>query len=71
MLAPEIMAKVFNAEEGDILGPFPADKNFELIFIEEIKRAEMSDNLKDVIKERIFNEWAFQFYKDGVKISTD
>jgi hypothetical protein len=31
----------------------------------------MNDNLKDVIKERIFDEWAFQFYRDGIKISPD
>jgi parvulin-like peptidyl-prolyl isomerase len=70
-LPPESSAKVFNAEAGEVLGPFPVEKNFQLIFLEEVKRAEMSENLKEVIKDRIFDEWAFQFYKDGIKISAE
>ena len=70
-LPPESSAKVFNAEAGEVIGPFPVEKNFQLIFIEEVRRAEISDNLKEVIKDRIFDEWAFQFYKDGIKISSD
>lgn len=68
-LPPDIAAKVFNAETGEVLGPFPVENNYQLIFIEEVKRAEMSEKLKEVIKESIFNEWAFQFYKDGIKVS--
>ena len=70
-LSPEEAAKVFNAEAGEVLGPFSVEKNFQLIFIEEARRAELSDNLKNVIRERIYDEWAFQFYKDGVKISKE
>jgi parvulin-like peptidyl-prolyl isomerase len=68
-LPPDMAAKVFNAEAGEVLGPFPAEKNYQLIYIEEVKRAEMSDKLKEAIKDQIYNEWAFQFYKDGIKIS--
>lgn len=70
-LSPDASAKIFNAEAGEVLGPFPVEKNFQLILVEEVERAEMNDNLKDVIKERIFDEWAFQFYRDGIKISPD
>ena len=67
MLPPEISAKVFNAEVGDLLGPFQRDDLFQLILIEEVIKADLNDDrVKESVGERIFNEWATQFLKGGV-----
>ena len=69
-LPPEVGAKVFNASPGDVLGPFQKDGLFQLLLVEEITKADINDtNIKDIIKERIFNEWASQFIKEGIKVN--
>ncbi|MBN1625971.1 MAG: peptidylprolyl isomerase [Deltaproteobacteria bacterium] len=62
-------AKVFNASQGDLLGPFERDGIFQLILIEEIKKAELGDNVIELIKERLFNDWFSQIIKEGFEIS--
>jgi parvulin-like peptidyl-prolyl isomerase len=69
MLSPEISAKVFNAKGGDILGPFQRENLFQLILVEEVMRAELNDDVKEAIKERILGEWVSQFLRDGIKIN--
>jgi len=63
-----LTAKVFNAAEGEILGPYEWEGMHELILVEELKRAELNDDLKEVIKERIFEEWAVSFLRDGIRV---
>jgi len=71
-LSSEVAAKVFNASSGDLLGPFHMDGLFQLILIEEIMKADINDStLKDVIKERIFNEWVSQFIKQGISVKPE
>jgi len=69
MLPAEVSAKVFNAKPGDVLGPFERDGLFQLILIEEVMKAELNENVKEVIKERIFGDWVSQFLKDGIIIN--
>lgn len=69
MLSPEVSAKVFNAKTGDILGPFEREGLFQLILIEEVMKAELNENVKEAIKEKIFGEWLSQFLKDGITIN--
>lgn len=69
MLPLEVAAKVFNANAGDLLGPFKREDLFQLISIEEVIKAELNEDVKEVIKERIFGEWASQFLRDGITIN--
>jgi len=69
MLSPEISAKVFNAKPGDVLGPFEREDLFQLILVEEVMRAELNDEVKEAIKERMLGEWVSQFLRDGIKIN--
>ncbi|MEW5801688.1 MAG: peptidylprolyl isomerase [bacterium] len=63
LLGPEIAAKVFNASSGDVLGPFKINGLFQLILVEEVIRADLSNlKVKEKVKERIFNEWIGQLY---------
>ncbi|MBW2091662.1 MAG: hypothetical protein JRI34_06005, partial [Deltaproteobacteria bacterium] len=64
-----ISSKVFNADEGDLLGPFALEDHYQLILVEELKRAELNDDVRDVIRQRIFDEWVSQFFKDGIRIT--
>ncbi len=68
MLQPEISAKVFNAAEGDLTGPFALEGRYQLILVEELKKAVLDDELREVIKQRIFDEWVSRFFKNGIKI---
>jgi len=70
MLSPEVSARVFNAKPGDVLGPFEREDLSQLIFVEEVIRAELNDEMKEAIKERIFVEWVSQFLKDGITITS-
>ncbi len=70
MLPPEVAAKVFNADPGDLVGPFEAEGMFQLIRVEEVSRAELGDEIKEAIKERIFNEWLAETLKGGITVQT-
>ena len=70
MFPPEISAKLFNATAGDLLGPVKKGELLQVILVEEVIRAELNDEVKEVIKERIFEEWISQFLKGGVKIES-
>ncbi|MBW1709743.1 MAG: peptidylprolyl isomerase [Deltaproteobacteria bacterium] len=69
MLWPEVAAKVFNAAGGDLLGPFSVDEFFQLVLVEELRRAELNEDFREIIKQKIFDEWASQFFKDGIRIT--
>jgi parvulin-like peptidyl-prolyl isomerase len=69
MISPEVSAKVFNAKAGDILGPFERENLFQLILVEEVKKGELNDEVREAIKERILGEWVSQFLKDGIRIN--
>jgi peptidylprolyl isomerase len=67
-LPPEISAKVFNAQDGELLGPFVRDGVYQLILVERVMKAELSDEVKQLIRERVFAEWLSQYLKDGTRI---
>lgn len=69
MFEPDIAAKVFNASEGDVLGPFKQHNAFQVILVEEVRKDELTDDVKDVIREHIFSEWVSHFLKDGISVN--
>lgn len=68
MLPPEVAAKVFAAGPRDIVGPFKQEDSFQMVLVEEVTKAELNDNVREMIRERIFAEWLCQFMKDGITI---
>ncbi len=58
-LTDEIGAKVFNASEGDILGPFDMGEGslYEVLKVDTKSTAELDDATRDKIAELIYNEW--------------
>jgi len=65
MFVPELSAKIFNADEGDIIGPIPMGNVYELILVEELIKAELTDETRELIRLKIYEEWASPFYKSG------
>lgn len=70
MLPPEAAAKVFNTHTGDLVGPFENEGMFQLLLVKDVRRAELDDETKEAIKERIFNEWVAQTLKGGITVQT-
>ena len=68
MVSPEIAAKVFNADAGELLGPFQKEAYQQLIWVEEVIKPELNDRVKEMIKERIFAQWVSRFFEEGVNI---
>jgi parvulin-like peptidyl-prolyl isomerase len=69
MLDQGTAAKVFNASPGDLLGPFRQEGFFQLILVEDIKKAELDNVVVEMIKERILEEWFSYIMLGGVEIS--
>jgi len=68
MLSPEVSAKVFSAEPADVLGPFEVDGMFRLVLVEEAIKADLTDDTRDAIRERILNEWLAQTLKGEIVV---
>ncbi|MEW6378740.1 MAG: peptidylprolyl isomerase [bacterium] len=61
LLGPELAARVFNASPEDVLGPFKINDLFQVILVEEVMKADLaSQEVRNGIKDRIFNEWIAQ-----------
>jgi peptidylprolyl isomerase len=69
ILPPDLAAKVFNAEAGEVLGPFQRDELIQLVLVEEVTRAELDQAVRETVKDAIFEEWCAQFLKEGFTIS--
>lgn len=67
-LSPVVSSKVFNADAGDLLGPFQQDNHQQLIWVEDIVKPELTENIKEMIEERIFTQWVAQIFEGGVRI---
>jgi parvulin-like peptidyl-prolyl isomerase len=68
-LAQELNAKVFSASPGDLIGPLEKDGAFQLILVEEVRRATLDPDVREAIRERIFQEWASNYLKEGMRIT--
>ena len=65
---PQVASRVFNASAGDLVGPFPKDSGFLLVFVEEVTRAELNDEVREAVKDRIFQEWLSEFTERGTRV---
>jgi len=67
-LPPAAAAMVFGAAAGEVLGPFRRGDLFQLIFVEEVRTGELSQDVRVSIAERVFSEWVSRFLKDGFEV---
>lgn len=58
-LPPEVEGKIFNASEGEILGPFATvgDAFYEVFRIDRKESAELSESTKEEVKRMLRDEW--------------
>jgi len=58
-LHPDVEAKVFNAEEGELLGPFPTGdgSHFEIFRVDGKRTAELDEETRSEIKRLLRDEW--------------
>jgi peptidylprolyl isomerase len=58
-LLPEVEGKVFNAEPGEILGPFPSygDSFFELFRIDTKSTAKLDSETEEEVRRMVKDEW--------------
>ncbi len=68
MISTDLAAKVFNATPGQVLGPFEKDGLFQLILVEDIRKAELVQETREVILDEILQEWCAQFLRDGFTV---
>jgi|GEM_PF-1597496 len=69
-LPNEFSAKIFNAEPGDILGPFQRDGFHQIFLVEEIMKVALdSQEVRKTIKDDLFRRWAFQYLTKGIKVN--
>ena len=52
-----VESAVFGAQPGSVVGPFKLEDGWHLIKIESLHRAELDDDLREIIKEQVFVEW--------------
>ncbi len=66
VLPNEIEARIFNARQGDIIGPFKLEGEdiYEIIQVKEIKSAELNDSTKEKITELLYDKWLQERMKD-------
>ena len=57
-LKAELEAKVFHADEGEVLGPFPSGgTGFEIFLINEKRPAALDESTEDDIRRKLREEW--------------
>jgi peptidylprolyl isomerase len=64
----QISERIFNANPGEVLGPFALQDLFWVILVDEVKRAKLDHSVKQAVKEHIFSEWTAEFVKQGIGI---
>lgn len=66
----ELAAKIFNRPEGALIGPVETEDLCQIFLIERVFRAEMTPELKERVKDILFEQWSSQFLKEGYTVST-
>ena len=70
-LLPEVEGKVFNAEVGDLLGPFPSpDENlYEIFIVNDKRKASLDDETREEVRRIVRDEWlAAQAREHGIEL---
>jgi parvulin-like peptidyl-prolyl isomerase len=54
---PDMAAIVFGGTSGELLGPFAVEQGYDLLMVSEFIAAELTDETREIILERLFQEW--------------
>ena len=70
-LLPEVEGKVFNAQVGELLGPFPSpDENlYEIFIVNDKRKANLDDETREEVRRIVRDEWlAAQAREHGIEL---
>ena len=70
-LLPEVEGKVFNAQVGELLGPFPSpDENlYEIFIVNDKRKASLDDETREEVRRIVRDEWlAAQAREHGIEL---
>ncbi len=56
-LSPAVESVVFNAREGNVVGPVKTDMGYHLIKVEEILLGQLDAAIADAIRQELFRNW--------------
>lgn len=56
-LSPQLAATIFSAKPGEVIGPKVAEQGYELLLVEDITSTELTDELRQLIRNRLFQTW--------------
>ena len=58
-LRPEVESKVFNANAGDVLGPFESEDGivYELFKVNDKKPASLDESTSKQVRKLVFDDW--------------
>ncbi|MGF1515746.1 MAG: peptidylprolyl isomerase [Elainellaceae cyanobacterium] len=56
-LPPQIAAVVFSREMGELIGPVKSEQGYELLLVEDRAPAELTDEIRQLIRDRLFQSW--------------
>jgi PPIC-type PPIASE domain len=68
-LNPEISSAVFACENATLLKPIKTSKGIHLIFVEEVTRTDLNDDLQSQIMLELYSDWLINKIRElGIKI---
>jgi parvulin-like peptidyl-prolyl isomerase len=56
-IKPDIASVIFGARQGELLGPMQTAQGYDLIVVEEFLAAELTAEVRQIIIDRLFQEW--------------
>lgn len=64
-LNPAMQTAVFTAQTGQVLGPIKLEEGYCLVRVDQLQFAELTDEIRDTIENRLFDEWLAQQYEQA------
>jgi parvulin-like peptidyl-prolyl isomerase len=63
-LKPDIASVIFGARRGELLGPVQVSQGYDLMVVEEFISAELTAEIRQLIVDRLFQEWLMREMND-------
>ncbi|NOY81802.1 MAG: hypothetical protein GXP31_12470 [Kiritimatiellaeota bacterium] len=68
--SPEVSAKIFNADPGDVVGPFSLGDRSLLILVEKVEKGGLTDEARTAVRDRIYQDWLHAFLRAGISVAS-
>lgn len=62
-LSPDIAPTLWNAQEGEVVGPLQVDDKYHIFLVDEFIRPELNPELWQAITDKLFSEWLDREFK--------